>query len=232
MRGSVLDLDGGNDYIDLPDDLAHLRTIATWVKLAGYHPWERIFDIGIDTDHFCFLSSTGSNGKPLFSIYSKGLGGGRTIEAPDPLPLNTWIHVAAVFDGPQVVLYIDGEAVAAHHSVNLLPSDLGAYNNYLGRSQFAADPYFSGRMDSTLIASRALELSQFLPMPISGSWNGNNLTLSWPATSDGRTMHQTPALENPTAWTPVGGTPSTTNGMHLLTTPATGTSGFYHLQWP
>lgn len=232
VRGAVLDLDGNNDYVDLPDDLTHLRTIAAWVKLTGYHPWERIFDIGIDDDHFCFLTSTGPSGTPLFSIYSNGLGGGRTIEAPNPLPLNIWTHVAVVFDGPQVVLYIDGEAVAVHYSVHLLPSDLGGYNNYLGRSQFTADPYFLGRMDSALIASRALELSQFLPIPISGSWSGNNLTLSWPATSDGRSMHQAPLLEESMVWIPVGGSPSTTNGMYMLTTPATGTKGFYHLQWP
>ena len=87
-------------------------------------------------------------------------------------------------------------------------------------------------MDSVLVASRALGLDEFLPMPISISWNGSNPTLTWPATSDGRSMHQTPALEESTVWTPVGGTPSTTNGMHVLTTPATGQKGFYHLQWP
>ena len=232
VRGAVLDLDGNNDYVDLPDDLTNLRTLATWVKLTGYHPWERIFDIGIDNEHFCLLTSTGPSGTPLFSIYSKGLGGGRTIEAPAPLPLNTWIHVAVVFDGPQVVLYIDGNAVAVHYSVNLLPSDLGAYNNYLGRSQFAVDPYFSGRMDSTLIASRALDLTEFLPLPLSINHTSNNLTLTWPTSSDGRSLHQTQILEDPITWTATVTSPTVTNGMHQFIAPASSPNQFYKLRWP
>lgn len=232
VRGSVLELDGIDGYVDLPDGLTSLRTIAAWVKLTGYHPWERIFDLGIDTNRFCMLAPVGPEGTPIFSFYVQGMGGARNIVAPDPLPLNTWVHMAVVFDGDQIVLYIDGKAVAVRHSANLLPSDLQGTNNYLGRSQFVADPYFSGRMDSVLVTSRALELTEFLPLQLAIGQSSGNVVLSWPATSDGRMLHQAPELGEPTGWTPAATAPTTTNGMRLLTTPASGLQQFHRLQWP
>ena len=89
----------------------------------------------------------------------------QVIEAP-PLPLNTWTHVAVALDGRQGILYVNGKAVAVNNSINLLPSDLGATKNYFGKSQFAADAYFNGQLDSVKINSRTLTRSRHLPFPL------------------------------------------------------------------
>jgi hypothetical protein len=91
----------------------------------------------------------------------------RVIQAPGPLPINTWTHVAVVFDGRQGILYTNGHAVAVNHSVNLLPSDLAATTAYLGRSQYPADPSLNGRLDSIRLNSRPLSIIEVTaPLPI------------------------------------------------------------------
>ena len=49
--------------------------------------------------------------------------------------------------------YFNGRAVAVNASVNLLPSDVLPTNVWLGRSQWAQDPYFNGQLDSWRLGS-------------------------------------------------------------------------------
>lgn len=229
FRGSVLTLDGVDDYVDLPDALSGMRTFSAWVKWSGGADWQRIFDLGTGPDRTCFLTASGPAGMPRFVIYGAGLGGGRTIDAPNPLPRDTWTHVAVVFDGVQVILYINGEAVAAHYSVNLLPSDLGGFHNYIGDSQFAVDPEFSGRMDTVLMSSQALDLNDFLPMPLSISFDPPMLTLCTHAASAGRTLHESTTLKD---WNAGAEIPTLTNGMQVFTIPVTEDRQFFRMQFP
>ena len=230
VRGPIVQLDGVNDYIDLPDGLTGLRTFAAWVKLSDHDPWQRVFDFGTGTRQYAFLTASGPSGSPRFGITTTGVGE-RTVEAPDPLPLNTWVHLAVVLDGPQAVLFVNGEAVAVNYSVHLLPSDLGADQNYLGRSQFP-DPYLQGRLDSVLVSSRSLDLASFLPLPLAIAANPDGLTLAWPAGDAARSLHQAARLTPDSVWTPLESTPSIVNGMNVMEVPAGGATGFYRTQWP
>jgi len=69
-----------------------------------------------------------------------------------------WHHVAVTIDSKAMMLavYLDGEPVASG-ATTLLPRDLGnTTQNWLGRSQYAADAYFLGSLDDFRIYDRAL----------------------------------------------------------------------------
>ena len=54
-------------------------------------------------------------------------------------------------------LYVDGAQVGASTAMTLRPADLGnTPKNYLGRSQWPADPYLDGAIDEFRVYDRAL----------------------------------------------------------------------------
>jgi hypothetical protein len=91
----------------------------------------------------------------------------QVIQTATAFPTGVWTHVAVTFDGRQGILYTNGRAAAINNSVNLLPSDVAASRCYLGRSQFPADAYFDGQIDSLKLNSRSLaSLELFAPTPV------------------------------------------------------------------
>ena len=160
--GASLQFDGVNDHVILPDSLSDGAdfTFAAWIYWNGGAAWQRIFDFGIlDSDTYMFL--TPSNGSALrFAITTGGWGGEQQLTAPTALPINTWSHVAVTVSGNTGRLYVNGSQVAVNTSMTLNPADLGAIQHYLGRSQFPADPYFSGRIDEVVIRDEALSGTQ------------------------------------------------------------------------
>jgi hypothetical protein len=69
-----------------------------------------------------------------------------------------WHHVAVSIDGlaMSMALYLDGIMVATGPTATL-PSNLGnTTQNYVGDSQYEADPFYAGDIDELLIYTRAL----------------------------------------------------------------------------
>jgi len=127
---------------------------------------------------------------------------------------------------------VNGQAVAVNSSVNLLPSDVAGNANYLGRSQFSADPYFNGQMDSVQISSQTLPVEQITASSLGLSNALLSLTLNWPAWTDGLVLAGTPALGPGTVWTTVTNSPVQTNGINFLTLTSTNSQMFFRLQVP
>jgi len=167
-RGNVLNLPGGvNQYVNFATaGIGAARTFSGWVKWRGGNAWQRIFDFGQDTQRFFFLCPSTGYGTLQCAITAQSSNYTQVIEAP-ALPLNTWTHVAVVLDGRQGILYTNGQVAAVNNSVNLLPSDVGATKNYFGKSQFSADAYFNGQMDSIKINSRALSPTEIFAPTLS-----------------------------------------------------------------
>jgi arabinan endo-1,5-alpha-L-arabinosidase len=227
----VLNLSGSSQYISLPAGVGALRTFAGWVKWGGGTAWQRIFDFGTGTNSYAMLTPKASNGRLRFEITPK-IGEARQLDAPYALPTNVWTHVAVTLDGRQAVMFVNGQAVAANSSVNLLPADVLGSANYLGRSQFANDSYFQGQMDSVQIASRTLPLEQITAASIGYSRTASNLTLNWPAWTNGLGLYAATSLMAGAAWTPVTNLPVKTNGVSFVTLAPTNSQMFFRLQLP
>jgi hypothetical protein len=109
-----------------------------------------------------FLSpKNGSNSKLRFAILTPSSGGEQYFDGTAALPTGVWTHVAITLNGSVGTLYVNGTQVGQKTDFTVNPSSLGATTqNYLGKSQFSADPYLNGGIDDFRIYSRALSSSE------------------------------------------------------------------------
>ncbi len=165
-QGQTLQLDGFADYVELPIGpvLSQMTdaTFATWVNFSNTGgDWQRIFDFGTSsTGGYMFLCPRIPAGPIRFAITPAG--GTESIIQTTTMLQTGWHHLAVVIDATsmQVQIYLDGD-VAAGGSTATLPRDLGnTTQNWLGRSQYAADAYFSGSLDEFRIYNRALSAGE------------------------------------------------------------------------
>jgi hypothetical protein len=141
-------------------------TIACWVFVRTNQNWQRPFDFGVSsTGAYMFLTTNQAAtapSSPRFAITTAGFGMEQVINMTTPatLSLNTWHHLVVVLAAGATYtgsLYIDGALAGSNAAMTLHPTNLGATtNNFLGRSQFAVDPYFNGQIDDVRIYRRAL----------------------------------------------------------------------------
>ncbi|MFO1511917.1 MAG: LamG-like jellyroll fold domain-containing protein [Verrucomicrobiota bacterium] len=166
-RGNAANLSGASQYVNLPGGAGALNTFSGWVKWNGGNAWQRIFDFGVDTTRWVYLTPKDGSGFLQCAITTDGTHYNRVLQSQLTFPTNEWVHVAVMFDGKQGVIYTNGQPAVVHNSINLLPSDIGVTRAWLGRSQFPADAYFNGRLDSVRLNSRALTLSEITaPTPV------------------------------------------------------------------
>jgi hypothetical protein len=101
---------------------------------------------------------TPSNGTALrFAITTGGATREQQLSAT-PLVTGSWQHVVVTLGSSNTgTLYVNGAVVARSTSMTLTPSSLGTTTqNWIGRSEFTTDPYFSGQLDNVRIYSRVL----------------------------------------------------------------------------
>ncbi|MEU5951266.1 beta-L-arabinofuranosidase domain-containing protein [Streptomyces sp. NPDC047525] len=167
---------GSHQYVDLPSGVlggASDVTFSAWVKPVHDADWTRILDCGNDTSRYLYLAARNADGVPRFAITTDGPGGEQGINGTAPLPLDEWSHVAVTLAGTTGTLYVNGTAVASNTAMTLDPAALGTLkNNWLGRSNYAADPVFAGAFDEVNFWSRALtatEIAGLQEEPAAGS---------------------------------------------------------------
>lgn len=161
--GSALKLNGtSTSYATLPTGIVSTLTdftISSWVKMDALANWMRVFDFGLGTSKYMFLSvQTGSAGSVRFAIKNGGSEQGMTYNFA--IPINVWTHFAITQSGNTCSMYINGTLVATNTGVTIKPSTIGSTNqNYIGKSQWN-DPMFKGSIDKFKIYSRALSAEE------------------------------------------------------------------------
>jgi arabinan endo-1,5-alpha-L-arabinosidase len=236
LQGSVLNLSASNQYVNLPSAAGSAQTVACWVNWRGGEPLQRVFAFGRDSNHVFSFTPQTATASVQCSIVPDGQNSSRLIETPFSFPVNRWTHVAAVMDGRQGILYVNGEAVAVNNSVNTLPADLLPDSNFLGGSHSPTDPFFEGELDSVYLSSRVLSSSEinslFLRPSLSASLARNEITISWPQWAFRMQLYETPTLSPSALWTFVSNSPVVTTDWVSVTLPGTNRNIFYRLQWP
>lgn len=147
--GQAIDLDGVDDYVQLPAAavLAKEITVASWVNWDGGGNWQRLFDFGTGIYQYMFLTPKSGSGTLRLALKDSinGVNSEKQINAT-VLPTSQWVHLAVVLKDNYATLYVNGQAVGSVFDVAVRPSDFGPTLNYIGKSQFA-DPLFNGRVD-------------------------------------------------------------------------------------
>lgn len=155
----AIDLDGTDDYVDLPDAVGRTRdmTVASWVNWDGGNDWQRVFDFGTNTyQYFCLTPKAGGAGLRL--VLKDAVNAKNTeyqVNAP-VIATGQWVHLAAVIRGSYMSLYVNGKPVGSTFGIVSSPGDFPATNNYIGKSQYN-DPYFNGRIDDFRLYGKALD---------------------------------------------------------------------------
>jgi hypothetical protein len=164
-------------YVAIPT-LATLRTlapmdvtIAAWVYVTTNRNGQKIFDFGItptgggNPAQYMFLTTNQTRVTPTsvrFTITTAGNAAEQAITSAAPLTTNAWHHVAVVLPAGATytgTLFIDGAPAATTVGMTVHPAALtgtGTPFGYIGRSGFAQDPYFAGRIDDFRVYDRAL----------------------------------------------------------------------------
>jgi hypothetical protein len=193
------------------DGLASV-TFMAWVKPTTVVTHTRVFDFGngiaptATAGGYIFL--TPSNGSVVrFAITTSGYANEQGLSGTAALAAGSWTHVAVTIGSGVGRLYVNGALVNTNNAMTLTPAALGSLTtNYIGRSQFAADPYFNGAVDDLRIYSEALSASQIAlfaaplaapqnlaatpgPLSLGLSWNAvpnaSNYTVKYSTTSGG-----------------------------------------------
>ncbi len=162
-----LQFDGGaagtaSDYVQLPiGDLINTlesTTFAVWVNWAGSGgDWQRILDFGSGTSVYAFLSANrGGTASPRFAMRTATVGE-QIVNAPATLGTG-WHHLAVAIDSATMTMkmYVDG-AMVRSATTTLLPKNMGVTTqNWIAKSQYAADAYYKGDVDELRLYDRAL----------------------------------------------------------------------------
>ncbi|NGZ74954.1 LamG-like jellyroll fold domain-containing protein [Saccharibacillus alkalitolerans] len=157
--GKAALLDGKDGYVNLPAAVTDASdyTFAAWVKWDGGANWQRVFDFGGGMDGYMFLTPSQGQGAQ-FTIHREGKD--QSILTSSPLPTGKWVHVAVTLAGDTGTLYLDGKAAGTNAAMTYKPRDLRTSEAWLGKSRFAADPYFKGSLDEVRVYDKALSASE------------------------------------------------------------------------
>ncbi len=159
----ALYFDGVDDHVCVSYDSAlpsEQFTFSSWVKIGGDPDGESIVDLGSDIDQNWWLRASES-GNPKGVIF--GIGGGSASSVSESaLSFDTdpdeWHHVAAVYNGIAVTLYLDGEFMGSQAAT----LDTAKTRFSFGRIRNGGSDYFEGGLDDVRIYNRALSQTELL----------------------------------------------------------------------
>ncbi|WP_255369989.1 LamG-like jellyroll fold domain-containing protein [Roseateles sp. YR242] len=169
-RGSAqaLQLDGTNGYLSLPNGIMAALgdfSISTWVYWNSAVPFTRVFDFGSSDIAYLALIPKDGAGVMRCTLTGTTGWGEQSIVASSALPTGRWVHVAVTLSGTVGKLYLDGAEVGSGSGITFAPFQMGTtVQNWIGRSQYAADPFFNGRLQDFRIHAGALTAADVAAM--------------------------------------------------------------------
>jgi len=231
----------------LVTSLPNEASFEMWVIWTGGSVWQEMFDFGQAAtpgvslgggQYVMICPYDGANGL-LRAEWDQNPAYDVTLQGP-VLIANVLSQVVYTHDQDRQLdkLYRNGQLVASAPNIALW-SSLPDTDNWMARDEWP-DPMFQGSYVDFRIWNGALTSGQVAnlyaagPETVAGpalqiSVAGGQVTLKWPANATGFTLWSNPSLVNGT-WTQVPGTPTVTNGLNVLTLPASQAQTYYRLK--
>jgi PKD repeat protein len=150
-RGGALEFNGTSSFVSVNPtpamDLTSGMTLSAWVKPTALGGWRPII-LKSELSYVLHGSGSQSSAPNVGGTFASA-----NLFGPVALPLNTWSHLAATYDGATLRLYVDGNLVASR-------AQTGAIQPSSGALHIGADPVFNafwaGAIDEVRIYDRAL----------------------------------------------------------------------------
>lgn len=152
--GSALLFDGATDYVAAPDSESldiggDQLSMVAWVKgeaWATNHVLRKVADE--DTTAVYILRIQGQ----VVRIYLNTGGADETLDGATTPPLDEWVHLAMVYDGAEVRVYLDGELDGSKPQTGEVRQSDSEFR--IGRGEPAG--YFQGAIDEAAVFASAL----------------------------------------------------------------------------
>jgi prepilin-type N-terminal cleavage/methylation domain-containing protein len=171
-NGLYMNASGTTDVVYALDnnllDLGNQGTLAAWIYMTtGTAANEGIIHKGnlsgnSDEAYYLYASRISANTYRL-GIILRNASTNRTLNSTTPtLGLNTWRHVAGVWNATNVYLYVDGSLVASVASVVVPRNSTGQLN--IGAKFSSGTQCFRGKLDEVRIYNRALSAAEILDL--------------------------------------------------------------------
>ena len=169
-QGNALDFDGGDDFVSIPHNAAHVSNQMTIEFLfyknnsiiedtPGLSDLEGLIWKGVDTGpadrNFEFHLT--ENNPPFRLHFAVGDGTVNTQNEFLGIDPMTWYHVAGVIDGQDTHLYVNGLFIGTSTSPG--PINTNAFDIILGKASENSPPerFFNGKIDGLRIWDRVLQ---------------------------------------------------------------------------
>lgn len=157
--GSALSFNGASSMVTVPDsaslDLTNGMTLEAWVNPVAISSWRTVILKEIPGDLSYALYANGDNSRPGVWITI----GGTTYDTRGTaqIPVNTWTHLAATYDGTTMRMYVNGTQVSSRNvsgsmSVSGNPLRIGGNTVW--------SEWFQGLIDEVRIYNRALSAAE------------------------------------------------------------------------
>jgi Concanavalin A-like lectin/glucanases superfamily/PA14 domain/Bacterial lectin/Bacterial Ig-like domain len=164
--------DGVSGHVALQNgysDFSQGMTLALWANpTSSLTSWARFIEFGNGSDANNIIFSRNATSSDLTFEVRIGAPSAGQVTAPGALQLNQWQHFAVTMDGSRnVVIYKNGVAVASG-TLTGLPNNVTRTNCFVGRSNWAQDGYFQGRMDDVRVYNRVLSADAVLALASGG----------------------------------------------------------------
>ncbi len=155
--GSAISFDGVDDLIAIADsatlDLTNGMTLEAWVNPTGLSGWRTVVMKEINAGLAYALYANDNAPDPAAYVHLANQSVSNHVGGTSQLPLNTWSHVAATFDGTTVRVFVNGVEVGnAPASGSLVHSS----NSLRIGGNAVWGEYFAGVIDEVRIYNRAL----------------------------------------------------------------------------
>lgn len=142
----TLDLDGSDDYAEVPDD-SSLRisdniTVVAWVNLDAY--------LNANNEEMAIVGKGPSGGgeRFFFDIYSENYrwfvrdSGGNGYNVQSPASLNEWVYLGGVYDGSNLKLYVNENLEDSSNIGSITLQDETTWLGVGARPDSAGNPVF------------------------------------------------------------------------------------------
>ena len=222
--GSAVSFNGTtSSFITVPDsnslDLTNGMTLEAWVKPTSLGSWNTAVLKEQPGDYdYALYANTGTN-RPSANVQSSL--GDADLRGTSQVPLNTWTHLAATYDGTVLTLYVNGVQAGTMLTSGPITTSSGALR--IGSNSIWGEP-FNGLIDEVRVYNQPLTQAQILtdmnssisvpdttppsaPGTLTASGGLGSISLSWGAATDNVGLSNYNVYRSTTA----GFTPSSAN---------------------
>ncbi len=182
-KNRALDLDGSDDHVDAGtwEVTGTSLTLCAWVRIESPYADNdaRILSKATgsaEQDHVWMLSLTSDSGnvRPRFRLKTDGTTT-TLIPSSGTLALDTWVHLAAVYDGAAMRLFINGAQAASQAKSGEITASTASI--FLGANPPSIYAPFAGALDDVRIYNTALDGTNLQAMmneaPPDAAWQAN-----------------------------------------------------------